>query len=107
MLLEPPILLLDDPTASIDPETEHEILEAIESAIAGRTTFIVAHRLCTLRRADRVIVLEQGHIVQSGTHDELMRLPGPYRRSVNIQAVDAESMRLLREAAQRREDTDG
>src|SRR5207244_6675214 len=58
VLLEPAILLLDDPTAAIDSETEHEIFEALDRAIAGRTTFIVAHRLSTLRRADFIIVLE-------------------------------------------------
>ena len=66
VLLEPAILLLDDPTAAIDSETEHEIFEALDRAIAGRTTFIVAHRLSTLRRADFIIVLENGRIVQRG-----------------------------------------
>ncbi|NBR10418.1 MAG: ABC transporter ATP-binding protein, partial [Opitutaceae bacterium] len=60
VLLEPAILLLDDPTAAIDSETEHEIFEALDRAIAGRTTFIVAHRLSTLRRADFIIVMEAG-----------------------------------------------
>ena len=58
VLLEPAIMLLDDPTAAIDSETEHEIFAALDRAIAGRTTFIVAHRLSTLRRADFIIVLE-------------------------------------------------
>ncbi len=77
VLLEPAILLLDDPTAAIDSETEHEIFEALDRAIAGRTTFIVAHRLSTLRRADFIVVMENGRIVQRGTHEELMRVPGP------------------------------
>ena len=59
VLLEPPILILDDATAAVDPETEHEILAAMDSAMRGRTTFVVAHRLSTLRRADLVLVLEQ------------------------------------------------
>jgi ATP-binding cassette subfamily B protein len=88
VLLEPSILLLDDPTAAIDSQTEHEIFEALENAIAGRTTFIVAHRLSTLRRADFIIVMENGRIVQTGTHEELMRVPGPYLRVADLQLVD-------------------
>ncbi len=88
VLLEPAILLLDDPTAAIDSETEHEIFEALDRAIAGRTTFIVAHRLSTLRRADFVIVMEGGRIIQQGTHEELMRQPGPYLRVAKLQLLD-------------------
>ena len=88
VLLEPAILLLDDPTAAIDSETEHEIFEALDRAIAGRTTFIVAHRLSTLRRADFIIVLENGRIVQRGTHEQLMREAGPYLHVANLQLVD-------------------
>jgi len=77
VLLEPAILLLDDPTAAIDSETEHEIFEALDRAIAGRTTFIVGARLSTLRRADFIIVLEAGRIVQQGTHAQLMKETGP------------------------------
>ncbi len=99
LLTEPSILLLDDPTAAIDPETEQEILTAIERAIAGRTTFIVAHRLSTLRRAHRILVLERGRIVQAGTHAELVRESGTYRRAALHQMIDEESRRLLREEA--------
>ena len=95
VLLEPAILLLDDPTAAIDSETEHEIFEALDRAIAGRTTFIVAHRLSTLRRADFIIVMEEGRIVQRGTHDELMKQPGPYLRVANLQLVDTRDLKLL------------
>ncbi len=92
VLLEPPILLLDDPTAAIDSQTEHEIFEALDRAISGRTTFIVAHRLSTLRRADLVIVMDDGRIVQRGTHEELMRVPGPYRHVASLQLVDAATL---------------
>jgi ABC-type multidrug transport system fused ATPase/permease subunit len=96
VLLEPAILLLDDPTAAIDSETEHEIFEALDRAIAGRTTFIVAHRLSTLRRADFIIVLEDGRIVQRGTHEQLMKQPGPYLRVADLQLVDNRELQLLK-----------
>ncbi|MEO7599009.1 MAG: ABC transporter ATP-binding protein [Opitutus sp.] len=92
VLLEPAILLLDDPTAAIDSETEHEIFEALDRAIAGRTTFIVAHRLSTLRRADFIIVMDDGRIVQRGTHEELMSTPGPYMRVARLQLVDSREL---------------
>jgi len=95
VLLEPAILLLDDPTAAIDSETEHEIFEALDRAIAGRTTFIVAHRLSTLRRADFIIVLENGRIVQRGTHESLMAEPGNYRRVASLQLVDGRELQSL------------
>ncbi len=95
VLLEPSILLLDDPTAAIDSETEEEIFEALDRAIEGRTTFIVAHRLSTLRRADYVIVMDRGRIVQKGTHDELMAKPGPYRRVANLQLVDGRELNQI------------
>jgi len=102
VLLEPAILLLDDPTAAIDSETEHEIFEALENAIVGRTTFIVAHRLSTLRRADFILVMENGRIVQRGTHAELMRVPGPYLRVADLQLVNREdASALLREKEER------
>lgn len=85
ILLDPPILLFDDPTAAIDPHTEEEILAAMAQAMAGRTTFVVAHRLSTLRGANLVLVLDRGRIVQRGTHEELVRVPGPYRDAVEIQ----------------------
>jgi ABC-type multidrug transport system fused ATPase/permease subunit len=96
VLLEPSILLLDDPTAAIDSETEHEIFEALDRAIAGRTTFIVAHRLSTLRRADFIIVMEHGRIVQRGTHEQLMREQGPYLHVASLQLVDNRELQQLK-----------
>ncbi len=88
LLLQPPILILDDPTASVDPKTEHEILSALRQAMAGRTTFIVANRLSLLRRADLILVLDKGRLIQSGAHEELTRLPGPYRETALLQLMD-------------------
>jgi ABC-type multidrug transport system fused ATPase/permease subunit len=88
LLLEPPILILDDPTASVDPRTEHEIVSALRGAMAGRTTFVVANRLSLLRRADRILVLEDGRLTQTGTHAEIVRRPGPYREAAMLQLMD-------------------
>ena len=85
ILHDPPILLLDDALASVDPETEHEILLAMELATQGRTTFIVSHRLAALRGADFAIVLDQGRVAQIGAHDELLAAAGHYRRSARLQ----------------------
>jgi ATP-binding cassette subfamily B protein len=89
LLLEPTVLLLDDPTSAIDAETEKEIMEAMEAAMAGRTTFIVAHRLSTLRRADLILVLDRGRLAQVGTHDQLMAEDGHYRRAILVQSEGA------------------
>jgi ABC-type multidrug transport system fused ATPase/permease subunit len=99
LLLQPAILLLDDPTAAIDSGTEREIFAALDGAIAGRTTFIVAHRLSTLRRADFVIVLERGRIVQQGTHAQLMRETGPYQHVASLQLVDGRGLAAPGEGA--------
>ena len=85
VLLEPPILILDDALAAVDPETEGDILQAMENAMAGRTTFVIAHRLSTLRSADLVLVMKDGRIVQRGTHDELLAIEGHYREVAELQ----------------------
>jgi ATP-binding cassette subfamily B protein len=95
ILLNPAILMLDDPTAAIDPQTEHEILDSMESAMQGRTTFIVAHRISTLRKADQILVLDRGRIIQTGTHEELIRSRGPYQRLASLQMADTESLQIL------------
>ena len=91
VLLDPTILLLDDPAAAIDPHTEHEILAAMEAAMRGRTTLVIAHRLSTLRQCDHVIVLDQGRLVQAGTHAELMDAEGHYRYAAMSQLAGAKS----------------
>lgn len=87
VLLDPAILLLDDPAAAIDPHTEHEILDAMQRAMLGRTTFVVAHRLSTLRQCDLVIVLDNGRIAQVGTHEKLMEEDGHYREAALSQCA--------------------
>lgn len=95
ILTDPPILLLDDPTTAVDAKTESEVLEAIDGARAGRTTVIVANRMATLRRADRILVLHDGRLVEQGSHEELMLRRGLYFRAAALQAPDAESLKLL------------
>ena len=86
VLLDPAILILDDPTAAVDPGTEHEIADAMDSAMQNRTTFLVAHRLSMLARADRIIVLDRGRIAHIGTHEELLKRPGYYSQIAQIQS---------------------
>jgi ATP-binding cassette subfamily B protein len=90
LLLEPAILLLDDPTAAVDPETEHEIVDAMEAAMKGRTTILVAHRPAMLRRASRIYVLERGRVVQEGSHAALLQVPGYYQTSARMQGIEGE-----------------
>jgi ATP-binding cassette subfamily B protein len=88
LLLQPPILILDDPTASVDPKTEHEIVSALRHAMVGRTTFVVANRLSLLRRADVILVLEKGRLTQTRTHEQLVNIPGPYQDTALLQLMD-------------------
>ncbi len=86
ILHNPKVLILDEATASVDTETERMIQEALERLVEGRTTFAIAHRLSTLREADRLIVFEDGKIVETGTHDELMvKEDGVFRKLVEMQ----------------------
>jgi len=86
ILHDPRILILDEATSSVDTETEREIQQALERLIMGRTVFAIAHRLSTLRRASRLFVIEDGRLVESGTHEELLgRRDGRYRRLYELQ----------------------
>ena len=85
LLIDPPILILDDSTSSVDMGTEYQIQQALQEVISGRTTFVIAHRLSTVRRADLTLVLDKGEIVESGSHDELMALDGFYKNIYDMQ----------------------
>ncbi|MDE2989543.1 MAG: ABC transporter ATP-binding protein [Chloroflexota bacterium] len=93
LLLSPPILILDDSTSSVDVATEALIQQAMVQVLRGRTSFVIAHRLSTVRRADLILVLDQGRIVEQGAHDDLMRLDGYYRRIHDLQLRPADELR--------------
>lgn len=88
ILADPKILILDDATASVDMETEHAIQEALKSLMKERTTFIIAHRISSVKDADQIILLDQGRIVEQGTHRELLEAKGAYRRVYDVQFKD-------------------
>lgn len=85
VLLDPPILILDDSTSSVDANTEDQIRKAMEEVMRGRTTLIIAHRLSTVHRADEIVVLDKGEIVERGAHAELLALGGKYREIYELQ----------------------
>jgi ABC-type multidrug transport system fused ATPase/permease subunit len=91
ILVDPPILVLDEATASIDTMTETLIQEALEHLLRGRTAIVIAHRLSTVRRADWIYVLDQGQIVEQGTHTELLALQGLYYDLHERQFVDKDN----------------
>ena len=85
LLKNAPILVLDEATSSLDTESELAVQRALENLMRGRTTFVIAHRLSTVRNADRIIVISQGRIVEEGNHERLLELNGEYRRLYDIQ----------------------
>ena len=85
LLKDAPVLVLDEPTSALDAETEDSLLGALERLMEGRTTIVIAHRLSTIRRADLILVLRDGRIVERGSHDELVALGGHYARMHAIQ----------------------
>ena len=78
-----PIVILDEATANVDPENEQELMEAIQKLTQEKTVIMIAHRLKTVRHADQILVVDKGRIVQRGTHDELMKQDGIYRRFIS------------------------
>jgi ATP-binding cassette subfamily B protein len=95
LLYDPRILILDDSTSSVDTETEHLIQQALAALMQGRTTFVIAQRLLTLKKADCILVLDHGEIVERGTHTELLRLNGLYRQIYDLQLKDQEEFAAL------------
>ena len=84
ILKDAPVIILDEATSSVDPENEHELLKAIEELTKGKTLISIAHRMITVRKADQIIVLSDGEIVQQGTHKELIAQEGVYKNFLTI-----------------------
>ncbi|HHU19853.1 MAG TPA: ABC transporter ATP-binding protein [Bacilli bacterium] len=92
LLINPSILVLDDATSAVDMETEHRIQRALKEVMDDRTTFIIAHRISSLKHADEILVLDDGEIVERGTHEELLINGGPYQRIYDIQYKDRDAI---------------
>jgi ATP-binding cassette subfamily B protein len=90
LLLNPRILILDDATSSVDMETEYLIQQALDAAMAGRTTFVVASRVRTIKSADQILVIEDGQIIERGTHETLIKQGGSYARLYDLQLREQE-----------------
>jgi ATP-binding cassette subfamily B protein len=95
LLINPRILILDEATSAVDTETEKEIQKALDNLVRGRTTIAIAHRLSTLRKADRLVVMDKGVVVEEGTHDVLMAAQGAYWRLYEAQQRQAEAEAVL------------
>jgi ATP-binding cassette subfamily B protein len=95
LLINPRILILDEATSAVDTETEKEIQKALDNLVRGRTTIAIAHRLSTLRKADRLVVMDKGVVVEEGTHDALIEAQGAYWRLYEAQQRQAEAEAVL------------
>ena len=91
ILKNPPILILDEATSSLDTESEQLVQQAIEQLMKDRTVLVIAHRLSTVRNADKIIVMEKGRIIEKGKHSELYQKDGVYRRLYKLQFIDSEN----------------
>jgi subfamily B ATP-binding cassette protein MsbA len=100
ILRDPPILILDEATSALDSESERLVQDAMEQLLRGRTVFVIAHRLSTVRHADQILVMQNGRIVQAGRHDELLSQGGLYRHLYRLQfaAPDEELLRVVPES---------
>jgi ATP-binding cassette, subfamily B, bacterial MsbA len=92
LLKDAPILILDEATSALDSESEALVQSALQNLIAGRTVFVIAHRLSTVRRATRIVVLENGTIADEGSHEDLLNRVGTYKRLYDLQFEDAEKV---------------
>lgn len=97
VLMDPSILIFDEATAAVDSETEHLIQDAIDKLIAGRTTLMIAHRLSTLKRATRILVVDNGKIIENGAPEDLLAMKGKYYKLVQIQSMAADAERMKKE----------
>jgi ATP-binding cassette subfamily B protein len=88
ILKNPPLLLLDEATSALDAESERMVQAALDSAMRGRTTLVIAHRLATVQKADRIVVLDHGRLVEQGTHEQLLAAGGVYARLAALQFLD-------------------
>ncbi len=109
LLKDPKILILDDATSAVDMETEHEIQSGFQEVMRGRTTFIIAHRISSLRHADEILVLQEGRVIQRGKHEDLIKVEGPYQDTYRVQYADhiqrVEEQQRLADAGQSTVDT--
>ncbi|MFZ3266055.1 MAG: ATP-binding cassette domain-containing protein, partial [Terriglobales bacterium] len=95
ILKNAPVLILDEATSALDSESEALVQAALQNLMTGRTVFVIAHRLSTIRRADRIVVLENGTISDIGAHDELIQKLGTYRRLYELQFAEADVSRAV------------